>query len=276
MQKWIHRISFILILTFMPIMAAHADNYDIRMSDNAAEIDVGASSLHYKETASGLALDSETGWMPDVNVGMGFLAKPNATIGNLYFHLDGGGAFGNTNYNGALCNTLTDVCTPYQSTTHDEIYNISGKIGRAFELGKIAMLTPFADVGYRYWDRQLTGIGGYTEDYSHGDVMGGALLQFSPIKRWVFSLSGEAGTTFSPSMNTGGDTYTLKDRTIWEAAGKLGYRLTERVELTGTVDYTDFRYGASAPVDGYYEPDSYSRQLTTLIGLSYHFGTYKE
>lgn len=265
---------FLLGLTLwaLPLAQAWADVKDIRSSDNNFELDVGAENLHYKETASGTALDSETGWMPSGAVGIGFLAKQTSSLSNLYFHLDGSGAFGNTNYNGALCDIYGD-CTPYQSTTHDQIYHVSGKLGRAFQLGNIAMFTPFADIGYRYWNRELTGIGGYTEDYSHGDAMGGALLQFSPLKKWVLSASGEIGTTFSPSMRTQGETYNLQDRTIWEATGKIGYSLTKRLELVGTVDYTDFKYGAS-PVDenGYYEPDSYSRELTTLIGISYHFG----
>ena len=256
--------------------AAHADNLDIRKADNAIAVDFGASYLDYGETQGGSTLDTEKGWLPTIGISVGMLAFPDAPIGNLYLHFDGRASLGSTNYNGALCDQYNN-CTPYQGTTNDQIFSGDAQLGRAFELGRYAMLTPFAEIGYRYWSRDLTGPGGYTEDYSNWDAMVGLLLQVSPAPRWVLSLSGAAGETFGANMSTAGltgsnENFTLGSDMAWRVQAKAGYRITERLELTSTLEYSSFAYGAS-PVDaaGYYEPDSTTHQTTFLIGAAWHF-----
>ncbi len=255
---------------------ALADTLDIRKADNALTLDAGASYLDYAETQGGSTLDTEKGWLPTVGLSFGMLAFPEAPIANLYLHLEARASLGSTNYNGALCDQFGD-CVPYQSTTNDQIYTGDLQVGRAFALGRFTMLTPFVEFGYRYWSRDLTGTGGYTEDYSNWDAMGGLLAQVSPAPRWVFSLSGAAGKTFDANMSTNGltgsnENFALGSEVAWRLQAKAGFRLTESVELTSTAEYSSLAYGAS-PVDasGYYEPDSTTHQTTLLIGVAWHF-----
>jgi hypothetical protein len=257
--------------------AARADILDIRKADNGLALDAGASYLDYAETSGGSTLDTEKGWLPTVGLSFGMLAFPNAPIPNLYLHLDARASIGSTAYNGALCDMFGD-CVPYQSTTNDQIFTGDLQVGRAFALGRAMMLTPFVEVGYRYWSRDLTGTGGYNEDYTNWDAMGGLLAQLSPAPRWVLSFSGAVGKTFGAEMTTdnsvtgASENFTLGSEITWRLQAKAGYRLTERIELTATAEYSTLSYGASA-VDwtGTYEPDSTTRQTTLLMGAVWHF-----
>jgi hypothetical protein len=263
-------------LIAFPLLAAPswADSNDIRASDRAIEFDVGASSLKYGESpdsATPYAHDTETGWMPSLNAGVGWLTPQGTSplFSDIYLRLDGQISFGSTHYNGGLQNIFGNV-TPYQSTTNDTILRLSGKVGRAFALNDQVMLTPFADFAYRSWRRELTGTGGYTELYETNEALGGLLVQVSPISRLVLSLTGEVGSTLSPYMTTQGFTYNQGSETVWEIGGKIGYALTPSVELTGTVQFSGFGFGQSPVVGGAYEPDSYTHQLSLLTGLAYH------
>jgi hypothetical protein len=255
---------------------AVADVLDIRKADNALTLDAGASYLDYAETYAGTTLDTEKGWLPTVGLSFGMLAFPQAPIANLYLHLDARASLGSTYYNGGLCDQFGN-CIPYQSNTNDQIFTGAAQIGRAFALGRVVMLTPYAEIGYRYWSRELTGTGGYTEDYHNWDAMGGLLAQWSPVARWVLSLSGAAGKTFGADMSTSGITganenFALGSEITWRVQAKAGFRITERVELTSTAEYSTLSYGASAvDANGYYEPDSTTHQTTLLLGIAWHF-----
>jgi hypothetical protein len=263
-------LALALAATVAPRGAA-ADETDIRKADNGLSLDLGATYLDYTETAGGTTLDTEKGWLPTATLAFSLLAYPWAPIPNLYFHIDVTGSTGSTNYSGALCDEFGD-CTPYQSTTNDTIIATAARLGRAFSLNRNVMLTPYAEIGYRYWSRDLTGIGGYGEDYYNWEGMGGLLLQYSPAARWVVSLSGSAGSTFGASMQTQGETFTLGDALIWRTEAKLGYRITDRIELTATGGYQSFGFGASAAdANGFYEPDSTTHETRLLLGASYHF-----
>ena len=264
-------VAALALTTAIGSRGAVADTVDIRKADNGVSLDAGESYLDYAETAGGSTLDTEKGWLPTVGLGFGMLAFPQAPISNLYVHLDARASLGSTAYNGALCDDFGD-CTPYQSTTNDNIYTGAAQLGRAFTLGTTVILTPFAEIGYRYWSRDLKGIGGYGETYENWDGMGGLLAQYSPASRWVLSLSGAAGTMFDASMSTGGECFSLGDKLIWRTQGKVGFRLSQRVELSLTGGYESFGYGASpADANGLYEPDSTTHQTTLLLGIAYHF-----
>jgi hypothetical protein len=263
-----------LIASMLLVVPSWANIGDIRASDRAIEFDVGASSLKYGESPDSAVLyahDTETGWMPSLNAGVGWLTPQGTSplLSDIYLRLDGQISFGSTHYNGGLQNIFGNV-TPYQSTTNDTIFRLSGKVGRAFALNDQVMLTPFADFAYRSWRRELTGTGGYTELYETNEALGGLLVQVSPISRLVLSLTGEVGSTLSPYMTTQGFTYNQGSEVVWEVGGKIGYALTPSFELTGAAQFGGFGFGQSPVVGGAYEPDSYTHQLSLLTGLAYH------
>ncbi|MDE2029672.1 MAG: hypothetical protein KGI97_03805 [Alphaproteobacteria bacterium] len=248
---------------------AEADTQAIRASNNSVWISAGGSLLNYKEPTTAPNLpDSERGWTSSVAAGASMLGRGDAPglARNLYLALETEGDFGDVHYNGAYFNSPT---TPLTGTTTESIWTIDGKIGRAFTVDSSLMLTPYLELGYRYWDRQLSSI--QDEKYQHIDTLGGLMVQLAPTRRLVLTGYGSAGTTFSAKMDTGGNTYNLADSAIYKAGGKIGYDLTPQTEVFTTLDYTYFRYGQSPVVAGAYEPNSHTESTAVRVGIGYHF-----
>jgi len=139
----------------------------------------------------------------------------------------------------------------------------------------LALLTPFAELGFRYWERDS----GYDESYRHGEALGGLLLQVSPAERWVISLDAAAGTTFGQRLDVGGpfhEDVSLGDEPVYRADAKLGYALSRRLELTATARLLNFSYGRSSVQDSdigpVFEPHSDTWQTSLLLGLAWRFG----
>jgi hypothetical protein len=259
--------SLILSLLAFPAFAGTAD---IRAADSAVEFDAGGSALKYGESVNGATFDTETGWMPSLALGYSYLAPESSSLlGNLYLHADTQVSFGDSHYNGGLQDIFGNV-TPYQGTDHNIIYHVSTRAGRLFEITEGVAVIPYIDLGFRSWRRTLTGPGGYNELYQEGEGMGGALLQVSPMQRLVLSLSGQLGSTFGSEMSTQGTTFNLGSTGVWQIGGKAGYALTPRFELTGSATLDGFGFGKSSLINGAYEPDSYTHQLSVMGGIAYH------
>jgi hypothetical protein len=262
------RMAVIAVCALAFSSQARADVQTIRSSDNAFWGSVGTSFLNYQETITSPSIpDSEHGWIPSFAAGASVL-----TNSNLYLSLDGSYATGDAHYNGAQVNTLTLAETPYQGTTRESISTVDGKIGEGFAFGNIMMLTPYVDLGFRYWDRNLGQ--GQVEDYQNFDALAGLMLQVSPTNRLVLSAYGSAGTTFSASMKASidGNTYNLGSAGVYKIGAKAGFDVTPRVELFTTLDYDHFRFAQSSlAADGYLEPGSGTEDTTARVGLAYHF-----
>ncbi len=260
-----------LVLSALAVAPAHADINDIRRADNGIDLSVGAGTLRYGES-DGTTLDTESGLMPGLGFGTGILLDENRNpiFRNLFLRFEGQAVFGHSDYNGGLQNIYTGQVTPYKTKTNNTIFRLSGKFGRTFPLFSQFALTPFGDISWRHWERKLTGIGGYTEDYEHGEFLVGGMAQWSPVPKWVFSASGEVGTTFAPSMSTGGVTYDLGERMAWRGEGKIGYAFMQHLEATASVKFGGFSYGKSPVIGGVYEPDSATHEMASFLGLAYH------
>jgi len=253
-----------------------ADVRDIIASDRSVEFDAGLHTIQYGETNSGATLDTENGNLVGFNLGGTWIMSPDVpTFHDVYIHADLDAALGDTHYSGA-----TFGGTPLQQSTHDQIFVFSTKVGRAFVLGDSVLLTPFADLGFRGWQRKLTGNGGYTEYYENGQALGGLLLQYSPVPRLVFSATGEFGNTFGSSLKgLGGSHVNPGDSSIYQFGGKVGYTITPKFELTAGAGFKGFGFGKSnvgvADLGGglgllVYEPRSFTHELTVTTGLAYH------
>ncbi|MDR3449007.1 MAG: hypothetical protein P4M15_04545, partial [Alphaproteobacteria bacterium] len=252
--------------------AARADIQTIRDSDNEYWGAVGTSFFNYKEPSSSPNLpDSERGWLPSLALGVSTLGADDKIGGgllggNLYFALEGAGSFGDADYRGSYIATPT---VPLQGTTSESIWDVNAKIGKGYVVGDNALLIPYVELGYHYWNRDLGA--GQVEDYQHFAVLGGAMLQYALGDRFVLSGYGAAGSTLSPKMTTSSTTYDLQDQAIYKIGGKIGYSLTKRTELFSTLDYNAFSYGHSDVIGGLYEPDSHTENTTIRIGLGFHF-----
>jgi hypothetical protein len=228
--------------------------------NNEVWASAGTSLLNYEESVTPLP-DSEHGWLPSIAVGGSYMTQDN-----LYFAAQGSDTFGNAHYNGAL---FTSPSTPIETTTRETITNAEGKIGQGFYLASQALLIPYLDVGFRYWERNLGG--GEIEDYHNFSTLAGLMLEVSPFRNVFLSAYGSAGTTLGGRMETGSLSYQLGDSAIYKVGGKIGVDLTRQVELFTTFDYDHFHYSQSPVVNSTLEPGSFTNDTTMRVGLGYHF-----
>lgn len=251
-----------------------ADINDIYAADNAIEFRVGAQHQQYRETYDGATLDTENGWITSLGGGASVLVRPSARslFNNMYMRLDAQVSFGETDYDGGLQDLNTGDITPYKTTTKNIISNVAFKLGYAIPLGRKAMVVPYAEYGYRLWGRESMGPYGYTEDYHHSTIMAGAMFQYSPAARWVWSLSAQAGSTFSPEMRTGGENFKLRREAAFAGEARASYAMTKQMAVFGGLSYNQFRYGESdVQPSGFMEPDSLTREYRTSLGIAYTF-----
>ncbi len=133
------------------------------------------------------------------------------------------------------------------------MFGVSLQAGRGIPLNAAFMLIPYAQLDYRYWDRQVGGAGNQMETYTNWAALGGLMAQMSLAPRWVLSVSGAAGTTFGANMNDGFADYALGSAFLWQTKARLGLRITPRLEWTGTLGFTHFEFGQSPVV---FEPSN--------------------
>ena len=262
------RFAALVILCALATPAL-ADIQDIRNSDNEIWGAAGPSFFNYKEPSTAPNLpDSEHGTLPSLAAGASMLVPDSARgfARNLYLSLDSSITFGDAHYSGAYFYFPT---TPLQGTTSETIWTVDGKIGKAFPVNSAMMLIPYAELGYRYWDRSLSST--QDEDYQNFDILAGLMVQASPINRLTLTGYGSAGSTFAAQMNTAGSTYDLGSDAMYKIGAKLGYALTKQLELFTTLDYDHFNYGQSGVVAGAYEPNSMTEDTTWRVGLGYQF-----
>ncbi|MDR3423643.1 MAG: hypothetical protein P4M13_00995 [Alphaproteobacteria bacterium] len=240
----------------------------IHDSNSSIWVSAGESTLGYKEAVSPIP-DSQHGSLPSVAAGLNYM-----TGGNWYFAFEGARSFGDDTYTGAILYSDGSE-TPTQFTSHETITTVDGKIGRGYVLGRSVMLTPYAEIGYRYWDRNLGG--GQVEDYSNFDFLAGLMGQWSPFRRLILSAYASAGTTFAGKMETDHTTCDLDSAGMYKVGGKIGFDLTRRWEIFTALDYDHFHYVASPWVADYalgayiMEPSSRTSDTALRAGLSYHF-----
>lgn len=252
-------VGFVFCLLALP-HAAKADLRSIYASNNAVWAAGGGSLLNYKESVTPLP-NSQHGWLPSFSAGAGYMGQ-----NGLYLAVQGSLSDGNDLYHGSY---QSSPSVPIQATTHQTIASVGGKAGMAFALADALLLTPYVDVGFRFWRRELSE--NQIERYHHFEALAGALLQASPIERVVFSLYGAGGGTFGGRMKADADTYHLGSAGVYKAGARLGYAMTQRLEIFTSMDFNHFRYVKSGIVNGAYEPSSGTNETAFRVGLSYHF-----
>ena len=266
----------LVLATFVPGVAL-ADVEAIRAEDNSVWLAAGASHLNYSEFADGGDnIDTERGWLPSIAGGFSMLGGQPGSVfpRNLYLALDFSADFGDLRYNGGLLDG-----TPYNGSTDETIWTVRGRAGYAFQLGTQALLIPFAQLGYRAWDRELSDV--QNEEYRNIDVTGGLLAQYAPTPKTVLSLWGAVGETVAGEMtaHTLGNRmdFDLGDKITWTAGVKAGYWFWPHIELFTRISYDRLSYGRSQDVATsipglfFYEPNSDTDTITSQFGIAYNF-----
>ncbi len=254
---------------------AFADTSDIKASNNQIGIQIISTHVNYAETGNGRLgtatglLDTETGAVPGYALSLS--AMKDIWLGNGYFEAEYDHSSGSTNYAGSLIGG-----GPTVGTSRATLTNYSARYGKGFVVNDKFMLTPYAELGHHKWDRGVNS----GETYTHNYYGIGALGQYSPVGKWVFSANGMLGSTFRSAItvNSGlglnGFSGGLGNSSLFKVGAYADYAFTQKFHGNVGVDYTGFKYGISAvyPVNGgSWEPDSTTYYTTVKLGLGYAF-----
>lgn len=226
----------------------------------------------------GYTLNSEKGWLPGVAVTGSYMSDCFSSIPNIY-------VFGRGSY--------LDGKTDYYNYTNNvpgkdpaKVWDGDFRLGKGFQVGTNAMLTPYIGAGAHSWERTISAVpgGAFIETYRHGYVGAGLLLQVATSPGVVLSGYGFGGSTFSSEMafnptTSGvatGHTFGLGNSGIVKAGASVDYALNANWHVNAGVDYTYFKYGASRqellPVFGIFEPPSRTHDIRLSAGVGYSFG----
>jgi opacity protein-like surface antigen len=273
-----------------PVVGCARSNIDIVKSDRQVSLDFVENYIKYgpevitpgtpgfPPSSTGVPLDLEKGWVPGGSVSAYYMWNWG-TACNLYVMGRFTYEHGNTTYVGALQGNPFGSLVQQDGAT---VEDFDFRLGKGFDVGTNAMLTPYLGIGTNWWKRLLTGASGYQEVYSHDYVGAGLLFQISPIPHLVLSANGLVGGAFNSSMTTsltpGGfliipATYTLGNKAVYMVGGSVDFAFTAHLHGNIGIDYTRFAYGQSAlnPASGALEPNSTTRYTTVSAGLGWGF-----
>ncbi len=143
---------------------------------------------------------------------------------------------GQTNYSSQNIDETTGVTTPISSKTNNEFFNFEGRLGYTFKADKVGrlLLTPFVGYGYQQWNRDITGPGGYTEDYSWQYFAGGLRAEYRPSRRFTIGMNLKLMRMINGSMDVQNYPGAVAVKAL-----DLGERLQAEVELPITYHLVD-------------------------------------
>ena len=245
----------------------------------ADEIKLGASFLkmNYVETGkSGQFLDSEKSDYTDID---GFSISYRKDIGNLNsdnqlssleFSLRQ--LKGSSNYDGFLQNNGV-IVAPHKSITQNKIFESKIRLARTMYSANYD-ISLFTSLGNREWTRDMSGDKyGFKEfyDWKYYDV--GFKTTFYD-GHWELGFELGYQKAINPTMIA----YMSKVRKfdLGDVSGHyykipLGYNFDKNLKLELEYEYDKWTIGASNIVDGYYEPDSVTKNKIVSLNLSYKF-----
>ena len=272
------KISYLLSCAILSATAC-ADTGDIKNSNNQIRVQAISTYVDYTETGNGTLgtktgiLDTESGPVGGFAVGLSFMN--NLWLKNDYLELNIDFSSGKTKYIGSYQGgTYGSVVTQSAATFH----NFSGRYGTGFSLKERFMLTPYIELGKHQWYRGVNS----GEIYYHNHYGLGMLLQYSPIKKWVYSANLMYGTTFGSYITVNsGTTYsgfsgTLGNSAKYKAGLAADYAISKDMHLNAGIEYVSFSYGMSGiyPIGNNtvaWEPDSKTNFTIFRLGLGSEF-----
>lgn len=232
----------------------------------------------------GAVLDTEKGWVHGVSL-TGSAMFNLGSVCNVYVFARGSYFDGRTDYWQPLGRL--------GGQSGAKIWEGDFRLGKGFDLAPNFMLTPYLGGGLRTWDRDLCQAGaclggGFHEDYSHGYLGAGLMGQWAVTPALVLSASGLVGSTLNSEFRSGpiaGGNATivnaqtgLGNSVIYKLEGSLDYAFTQNFHGNVGVEYTNFKYGESAPfISDIFgtlavEPRSRTETVTVRAGLGWAFG----
>lgn len=151
----IRRAVLLLVLAcglILPAAALAGDGKPHLFPRNTLDLAYQLQHVEYEESG----LMEETGWLH--GLAGGFETRVADTV---MLRVEAELAGGRMDYDGHYSDN-----SPASTRTDDWIFGARGLVGRDFTAGAVG-LTPFAGLGYRYWNDQIRGVGGYEREITY-------------------------------------------------------------------------------------------------------------
>jgi len=278
------RISFYLATMMLSAVVLSSTSFateqTIKDSNNQISVKFVLKKLAYEENGNGVLgsrvglLDTEKGYVPGYGIDLTFMG--NVLLDKDYLDLKFSHSTGHTDYVGSLIGGSFGSVT---DTSSARLLDFSARIGEGFTIDKNYMLTPFLEIGHHKWYRGVNA----GETYNHSYYGGGLLAQTSIGNKFVLSLNGMIGRTFSSTIDVTSDfipgfSGNLGNGITYRFGASADYAITKDVHINLGVDHTRFKYGMTKlfPVPGFpgffqWEPNSKSRYTVFNAGIGIAF-----
>lgn len=266
--------------------AAFAGIQDVESANNQFVAQFQYNYMHYAETAnenetgSGGALDSEDGHI--TGYGLSGSVMKDVWLGRDYFEAQYSAFSGKTNYMGGTQTNPTFGSLVGESGA--KIKEGSFRYGSGIVINNELMVTPFGELGRHQYVRTLV-VGtpaSYQETYTHNYFGIGALAQFSPSEKVVYSLNAMIGRTYGANLvavlpgPSVGFSAKLGNSMIEKIGVSVDYAFTKNIHVNAGAEVAGWSYGASAnqPIGNglyVYEPKSTTSITTAKVGMGFSF-----
>ena len=161
------------------------------------------------------------------------------------------------------------IVAPFTTTTDMTIYEprIRWRETKKTDAYDVSV---FTSLGYRYWVRDINSAAyGYKEEYSwaYGDV--GMRVMFHD-NSWHIGLEGAYQKAYAPKLHAdlaGGLDFDLGDTSGYNLSVPLVYDVNKNTSIELSYEYDYWDISASNVVNGYFEPDSETKNETIKLGI---------
>jgi hypothetical protein len=247
-------------------------------------------------------LDTQSNYSENIVSPSGSDVENGMMPGFTLFGKDTFNAFGIRHWYTSISYTRTSGQTTYgygqfnESAQHST-NNLQAKFGKTFFLNANNAVTPYFFGGYRSWHRVVPGAVSDPENYHNGYIGLGAKYQMSVTRHLVLSANSGVGEVIGGGLAGSMGAYThyfnmpstvdfsLAPRPYYTLGVGADYRVTTRLHLLATAQYTNFMYGGSQwqyfqgnqPITqgyetGFREPSSQTSNLSVGLAVAYQFG----
>ncbi|MDI1352375.1 MAG: autotransporter domain-containing protein [bacterium] len=194
---------------------------------------------------------------------------------------------GLTQLAGVFGDSLKDI-------TSNNMVDVGGRLGYQFDLTSKLALTPYGNLQYHHWFRNLPPVHSsygflvnpITENYQHYYYGMGLLGQWNVMSRLVLGAEGNYGSVYKPEMSSWNNVaiddftrtisyftvYDMQSKPYYELGLSMDFLLGKDWHLLAKVSETHFSYGRSIESAFHsYEPDSDTCIINSSIGIGYSF-----
>ena len=251
--------------------------------NNSLSLFYPVSRLNYGEPSNADALypdrslgapyyDTENGWLH----GVGGAITGMDSEEKLYIHGSYQLVTGPVSYVGA-CGSPGNL-SACQGTSDARIGDGAFRLGKGFIAGEHVMLTPYAELGYHFWQRNL-GPQQPQENYQHHTWSVGGMLQYAPFAPHtsgmgtVITADLSVGKIYDSRINVPGELANapLGQKPIIQMGVDIDWLLTSALSFFTGFHYTYFSYGQSPVQNAAMEPISYTQFYTLSAGARLSF-----